>query len=664
MSETGTGKDQFLDLFVFETNQLLEQIEKIIINCEKTKSFREDDVNEIFRFMHTTKSSAAMMGYLSLSELAHSLEDLFALLRNNKNRSYDFHNFFTLTLAGVDAIKSFVSELENGTQPLESTNKLKEQIGLYIQELSSVDRLEPKVTKSKESMKLDDNTGNLPQYDLNVFFNDCGQSENIRSHLLAHTLKKYTTELITYPKELLKPGNSETIRKHGLHLLFNPSVLLSEIEEIVKSTVLLNRYTLEETAKIKDLQKRLESTYVQSMASLEQPKNAGASMHSDIMAVRVDKMDMLFNLVGEITISEAMVTKGHDLNALRADQFRRESERLSKLVKNLQDIVIEMRMVPLEHVFQKMNRTIISLADTLGKEISLEVYGETTEVDKKITEYLTDPLTHLIRNAADHGIEEKEERKRLGKPPKGIITLSANRVAGEVWVSVEDDGRGIDLQHIYSTAKEKGLVTKPFEEHSEKELFSYLLMPGFTTKEKVTELSGRGVGLDVVRENIARISGAVQIESKVGMGTKITLKIPLTLSIMGAMQVVIGKSVFSIPINMMKETIIPKDVKIVHHIDGNEIVMLRGQCYPVIRPEQQLGISGYEAISDGILILVEGHENSACLFVDKIVGQGQIVVKPLPAYIEKTKGCFSSCTVLGDGTISLIIDIKQLLNEF
>ena len=675
MSDLSTSRDQFLELFIFETNQLIEQLEKIIIGCEKTKSFNKDAVNEIFRIMHTTKSSASMMGFTDLANLAHSLEDLFAVIRNNGDLTYDFYAFFHLTLAGIDFIKSNMIDLENGNEPKNTSNDLEYQIRLLINGLNESlhnNQGSSAILDVLEYEKKQEETSNLPEYCLRIYFDECGQSENIRGHLLSHTLKRHTTELVNFPKELLENSQSAAkIRGNGFFIFFNTTLSRSKIEEIIGATLFLRSYELKKTVEISDEWKHsVETSSFSSAIIAEEAKNNGnehRDLHkrSDFMAVQVDKLDTLLNLVGEIVISESLVSKSPDLKGLHIDQFRRESDRLGKLVKNLQDIVIEMRMVSLENVFQKMSRTIISISNKLGKEITLEIYGENTEVDKKITEYLSDPLNHLIRNAADHGIENTEDRIKAGKPQKGTITISARQVAGEVWIIVEDDGKGIDRKVIYDKAMENGMASKPLEELSDKDIFAFVMMPGFSTKEKVTEFSGRGVGMDVVRENIEKIGGAVQIESKLGEGTRITLKIPLTLSIMGAMQVMIGASMLSIPITMIKESIIPSDVSITTNIDGKEIILLRGLCYPVIRLNRQLGIEGgFSNINDGILILVEGNEKSACLFVDKLIGQQQIVVKPLPVYIDQTKNAFSRCTILGDGSISLIMDINELLSEY
>lgn len=289
--------------------------------------------------------------------------------------------------------------------------------------------------------------------------------------------------------------------------------------------------------------------------------------------------------------------------------------------------------------------------------------GEDTEVDKNIIENISDPLMHLIRNSIDHGLETPEERRNKGKSETGKVVLEARNAGGEVIISVRDDGKGLDKSKIYEKAYSNKLTNKSESELSEKEIFSFIYQPGFSMKENITEFSGRGVGMDVVSKNIEKIGGIVETESKKDVGTTINLKIPLTLAIMDGMIVTVGYSSYIIPTIAIKESFKPKENEVITDPEGNEIILIRGKCYPVIRLHRKFGTqTNITSMPEGIIIMVEDENVSACLFADVLVGEQQVVVKPLPNYLKKVNG-LAGCTLLGDGSISLIIDIAALASN-
>ena len=290
--------------------------------------------------------------------------------------------------------------------------------------------------------------------------------------------------------------------------------------------------------------------------------------------------------------------------------------------------------------------------------------GEHTEVDKNIIEHISDPLMHMVRNALDHGIESNEERKESGKADKGKVTLSARTEAGKVWISVEDNGKGLDREKLLAKARKQGLLdeNKPDSAYSDKEVYQFITLPGFSTKEQVTEYSGRGVGMDVVVQNIQSIGGALEIDSTPGEGSTMSLKIPLTLAIVDGIVMETGNSSFVLETAVIKEFFSVTEDMMIHEPNGDEYVMIRGECFPVIRLGRWYDLKEeyQESVENGMMLILEVEEKKICLFVDRLIGEQEIVVKPIPAYIKKVKG-LSGCTQLGDGSIALILDPGGLI---
>ncbi|MDE5966821.1 MAG: chemotaxis protein CheA, partial [Lachnospiraceae bacterium] len=386
-----------------------------------------------------------------------------------------------------------------------------------------------------------------------------------------------------------------------------------------------------------------------------------------MISVNVEKMDSLMDLIGELVIAEAVVLQNPDLKAPGLDltNFQKASGQLSKITTELQEAIMSMRMMPLTNTFQKMRRIVFDISKKLGKDIELQVIGENTEVDKNIIEHISDPLMHLVRNSVDHGIEENvEDRTALGKPEKGTITLEARNEGGKVYVSVKDDGKGLNKEKLYAKAKANGLIgDKEFEDFEDKEIFQFITLPGFSTKEQVTEYSGRGVGMDVVVKDIQTIGGRLDINSEEGHGSEMTLIIPLTLAIINGIVVQVSDLSFVIETASVKEFIRLSEDSIVTQPSGEEVLVIRGQCYPFIRLNEKYQLSETKTrLEDGIVVVLEHDGKQVCVLIDKLIQEQEIVVKPIPSYIKKVKG-LSGCTQLGDGSIALILDIAGLIQS-
>ena len=393
---------------------------------------------------------------------------------------------------------------------------------------------------------------------------------------------------------------------------------------------------------------------------------AGGAQKQSLISVNLAKLDALHDIVGEIITTESMVISNPDLDGLELESFNKAARQLRKLTSELQDTVMSIRMVPLAGVFQKMNRIVRDMKKKLNKDVEFVMEGEDTEVDKSIVDSLQDPLMHLVRNCMDHGIEEHvEERTAEGKPAKGTLKLTAQNASGEVIITVSDDGAGIDPEKIMNKARKQGLLTKPESEYTEKEIQNIILLPGFSTNETVTEFSGRGVGMDVVKANVEKCGGSIIVDSKKGEGTTFIIKIPLTLAIIDGMEITVGDLVFTVPISTIRESFKAESSQILRDTKNNEMIMIRGVCYPILRMHEKFAIdTEITNLEDGILLLVETDNKSVCIFADKLIGEQQVVVKPFPAYLNKYKikgEGLSGCTIMGDGSISLIIDTNTLI---
>ena len=394
----------------------------------------------------------------------------------------------------------------------------------------------------------------------------------------------------------------------------------------------------------------------------KQPAKA-ASKSSAHKSIRVDleKLDILINLVGELVIAESMVTRHPAVEGNADESLSKAIHQLHRVSADLQDIAMSVRMVPLSATFRRVNRLIHDLSIKLKKPVKIELVGENTEVDKTVIESISDPLVHLVRNALDHGMETTEERLAIGKPENGTLRIEAKHESGEVWIVISDDGRGMDRFKILEKAVAKGMVTGDGSDMSDDDVHALIFQPGFSTATAVTDVSGRGVGMDVVRSNIEKINGRIDLQSTFGVGSTFTLRIPLTMAIIEGMLVKVGDTLYTIPILSIQESVRISQEHITITPDGQETYRLREELVPVLRLYKVFNQeTEVMELCDGILIVVEIGGKSVGLFVDDIVGQQETVIKGLSSYLGSSRG-ISGCTILGDGTVSLILDIPDLV---
>lgn len=404
---------------------------------------------------------------------------------------------------------------------------------------------------------------------------------------------------------------------------------------------------------------------VKKQKAKKSPAVHSKSSKDQFIRVDVDKVDKLISWIGELSIAEMMLIGSEDLKieGLNLSNFENTAHDVNRLLADIQKASMSLRMVPIKASFNKMTRLVHDLSSKMeDKDVRLVMIGEDTEIDKSVSELIVDPLMHMVRNSCDHGLESREEREKVGKKPLGTVKLEAKHVGGEVWIIIEDDGRGLNRDAILEKAITNGLIDiEKADQLKDQDIYRFIFAPGFSTAEQVTELSGRGVGMDVVSKNIEKIKGKIDLFSTPGKGTKTILKIPLTMSIIEGLLVRIGKAKYTIPLLSIIEGFQPQSESITVTMDGQEVVKVRDDLIPIVRLHDLYNIkSEYKNLEDGILVTVKDNEELYSLFVDEILEQQQAIVKPLPAHMGKVRGV-SGCTILGDGNISPIIDIGNIV---
>ncbi len=646
-----SGMESMLDMYIFETDQNIEQLEQIILSSEKSGTFTMEEINEIFRIMHTIKGSSAMMNYTDIAALAHSLEDAFYYLRESRPDHIDYASLSDLIFEGIDFMKLELDKIKNGNDPDGVAEALNQKVKVFLQFL-----MEPVDTRNV--------------YKAVIFFQDGCEMENIRAYTIIHNLQDLVEDITYYPNDILENNDAaEIIKEQGFQVSITTSHSFEEINDFFNQTIFLKELELSVVDNSNGSQTpegtvANEASPSVSSAHDKDSSDAHVSVQQSLISVNVDKLDKFMDLVGELVIAEAMVSHNPDLVDLELDNFGKAARQLQKITIELQDIAMSIRMVPLASTFHKMSRLVRDMCKKLNKNVELEIIGEDIEVDKNIIEHISDPLMHLVRNAIDHGVESEEERQAVGKIAPAKVILEARNSGSDVLVQVRDNGRGLLKAKIIEKAKQHNMLYKSEQDMTDREIYNLILLPGFSTNDQITEFSGRGVGMDVVTKNIESIGGSVLVDSAPNEGTTITLKIPLTLAIIDGMNIRVGKSRYTIPTTAIKESFRPNSKDVIKDPDGNEMIMVRGECYPIIRLHHLFGVKSDSTIlHQGIFIMIDYENKYYCLFADELLGKQQVVVKSLPKYIKnirKIRG-LAGCTLLGDGSISLILNLAGII---
>lgn len=714
--------DGMLDMYLFENEQLLEQLQERVLEQKDAECFDEDSINEIFRTMHTIKGSSGIMMFDNITAVSHKLEDVFYYLRESHPEHVPHLELVEHVLSVEDFISSELEKIRNGDPADGDSSEIIKDLDKFLEAIKN-GGTEKGVEPPPENVHVEPKhfyiapvaTSASRFYKIYLTFFQETEMANVHAYKVVYALKEVAEDILYSPEDIISdPSVSDTILEEGFRILLQAQCSEEEIRNIIgvgydiksvdvyeckaeeflqgfdfgdqeHEVIDLDSSVEEIDAKAAEKSAEGEESKPKEEKKPEKPQIAPGDFviksrepgkqkklakdkkgeKNAFISVNVKKMDQLMDLIGELVISESVVLQNPDLKVpgLNLDRFNKAAGQLSKISTDLQDVIMSMRMVSLSNTFQKMNRIVFDVSRKLGKDIEFEMVGENTEVDKNIIEKISDPLMHIVRNAVDHGIEEKAQRLESGKSEKGKVTLSAKTEAGKVWISVSDDGAGLDRTKILAKARKQGILedSKPDSAYSDKEVFQLITLPGFSTNEQVTEYSGRGVGMDVVVQNIQSIGGTLDIDSKAGLGSTMSLKIPLTLAIIDGIVMETGTSSFVLETGVIKEFVRVKEDMMIYEPNGDEYIMIRGECYPVLRLGRWYGLEQYcESVEDGVMLILEVENQRVCLLVDKLIGEQEIVVKPIPSYIKKVKG-LSGCTQLGDGSIALILDAAGLM---
>lgn len=709
--------------FVVDSKEMLEDTEPLLVELEE--NYDEEKINNIFRCFHSIKGGAGFLNLNSIQRLTHSAETLLDLFRKGKLEFASEHldimvtvcDQITTILLTVDAkltdegfdqeidricadIDDVIAGKKPVTRPKKESESVKEElitiptkdapvveeefeipitdemITQYVQEAESgFEKIEEILLILEkfgfEQKLLDDAYRLIHSFKGNSGFMNFKDLEKI-SHKVETvfdgmknkeipTTEEYVTVLFNVLDVIRSTVHQ--IAENGSPSVQSCAAVLELMDNIIPTLAPKKEITLEPSEdrsppEQEAAPKQEKAQTTERSAKTTDEKAISKSLQTDIR-VNLQKVDTVINLVGELMIVSQMITSNL---AGDSEKINRSSHQLNSLITELQDVAMSIRMIPLAGTFRKMVRLVRDLSKKSGKQVLFETRGEDTELDKTVVEQIADPLVHLVRNSIDHGIELPSEREKAGKPQAGKLIIEAKYEGNEVWINIIDDGKGLNRGKILAKAKERNLVTDEADEWPDSKVFKLIFEPGFSTAEKVTSVSGRGVGMDVVKRNIEKVKGHVDLKSVPGAGCTIGLRIPLTLAIIDGMLLRVGNAIYTAPLLAIRESVQVKPSQVTM-VEGKEVVMIRQQLIPVFRLHKLHNIKpDCEKLEDGILIILEHQDDVFGLFVDELLGQYQTVIKGLSDYLGKVSGV-SGCSILSNGDVSLILDVADLRKE-
>lgn len=684
MAKYEQSMEGMLDVFLFETNELLEKLDEILIRTE-SDTLGEEDVGEIFRIMHTVKGSAAMMGLHNVSKLAHSLEDLFSIIREDPNVQFDKPALYELLYAGSDGMKNEIENLSDESVPLtdftEQIAKNRAFAAAMKGEAPAAEAAPQQSAGEADGVFTADDGEDVLAF--RVMYQSSCLMPSIRAMVLLKHLKAVCELVSTIPADLDADSAGDEISAKGLVIKVKAASPEAVLEKLKNGINVENAVQIQRQAKKAEpaptpapssqTAQPTQPARSQQAAKPSAPTPAAAAKKHDdksgaMISVKLEKLDRLMTLATEIVIAESGVLHSRDLLPYRSEipNFYKSARELKKLTDELQDVVMSVRMVPVNTVFSKMNRVVRDMNKKLGKNVTLVIEGEDTEVDKSAADLLGDPLMHLVRNAVDHGIESPEERAAAGKTEQPTVTLSARYESNDALIEVRDNGAGMDPQKLLEKARSKGMLEKPEQEYTRRECLELIMKAGFSTNTEVTEFSGRGVGMDVVRKNLEKVGGALLVDSELGKGSVFTIRVPMSLSISDCMVIQLGGREYAVPVSAIKEIFRPKAEQLNVTPDGRETV-LSNKLYRMIRLSEHFGLEGCESDpQSGIILLCTAESGEAALMADGILEEMQIAIKPFSAYLSKfglKEAGFSGTSVLGDGSIIPVLDVNEIIKK-
>ncbi|ENO8414853.1 chemotaxis protein CheA [Vibrio mimicus] len=699
--------EQLRKIFHVECRENLETLERELLQLDPSEMDLEV-LNTIFRAAHSIKGGAGTFNLHEISEFTHAVETYLDLIRNQKKQ---------LTTQGIDTLlKSsdvIRNMLDSREQNTEIDEALKEQVSAELQMLlaepsTASAEIEPQQLQSTMATNTAELTaaegwqihfvphqtlfysGNDPLRILRELRELGTQCQIEMHHQALPELAELDPELcyLSWTIRLMGDVSENEVRELFEWVEDECDLALQPLHSSVQELADTEASELAETPETELASARTEPeeplqpvvacessspekaplVEVASSPSKAEAANKPAKMESSVSSIRVDieKVDNLINLVGELVITQSMLTElGNDFSMDKLDKLKAGLAQLLQNSKDLQENVLNIRMLPMSFAFSRFPRLVRDLCGRLGKKVDLQIQGEQTELDKTVLERIVDPLVHLVRNGIDHGVEMPEVRLAKGKPETGVITLKAFHQGGSIIVEISDDGAGIDCDKLWRKAVEKG-VLEPQTQRSDltdKQIINLIFAPGFSTAEQVSDISGRGVGMDVVRRNIEELGGQIEVESELGRGSRFTISLPLTLAILDGQLVKVADQVYVIPLLTIVESIQINIGSVKHAAGGIELYRLREENIPILRLQDELAMGRSGSLEKRLLCFVESAGHRVGLLVDDLLDQQQVVIKSLESNYAKVAG-ISGATILGDGSVSLILDIPGLITHF
>jgi two-component system chemotaxis sensor kinase CheA len=648
---------EMIDSFISETNDLLDNVEGNLLEVEKDPE-RIQYIDEAFRDIHTVKGNAGFFGFEDIEKQCMDIESTMDTVR--KRRKKADNNLVTTLLDKVDSVRNAVRQLGKSSQPGKdgSTEKGAEKTGSP----EGGEEQAPESEKGEEPAPGPEDSEE-PLQETGPPSGEAAPGPEGGEEPIPGTAGAEEPTPAAEAREIEGKGPEFEggYKPLGDVLVDMGATSRDSIERALdKQQKKLGEILVEQGSASEDVvQEALEEQEVQK----ETRKDETYKIKRKDIRVDMAKLDRLFDLMGELITAEAMVVSHPELEGKKVENFRKAAGSMSKITRSMQEITMAIRMIPLEGLFNKMRRLVRDLARKFDKKIDLSITGQDTEMDRNVIEEISDPLVHIIRNAIDHGIEDSEKRKAAGKEETGSIALSAKYEGNEIWITVDDDGGGLSREKIIKKAVDNGIVSGDPEELSDEEVWQLIFEPGFSTADQVSEISGRGVGMDVVRKNIEKLRGKIDIQSVQGQGSTITLKIPLTLAIIDGINFTIGNMQYSLAIDDVVEFQKIEEQKVTQTTDSLQVINLRGEIIPVVKLHEFFDIeTGVQHVWEGTTIIVQARGKKAALLVDEVVGYKQIVIKRLPEYLEGMRAV-SGCSIMGNGDVTLIIDVGSLIRE-
>lgn len=645
---------QYLSLFLEESAENIENLNQLMLELEKEPENGEL-LSEIFRGAHTLKGMAATMGFKNIAELTHSMENVLDKLRN---KTMDVSSeLITVLFECMDTLERMIGDVTNGGSDgadcSEIMNKLNNILNNKQPEIKKGTDAELRLNVYDIDVLKEAQKRLFNAYEISVDLRKDCQMKSARAFLVFNNLQQYgeITKSVPSAEDIEKEQIGDTIRLIYISQRENDFIknVIESISEIDKVSV--------ENVDFEKLQKPEPVSPAQKAPEDKGQKEAPAHTQKISQSVRVDldRLDKLMNLVGELVIHRTRLEEISASNHLA--ELNETLEQVGRITSDLQDLVMKVRMMPLDRVFSRLPRMVRDLSTELNKDINFTIKGQETELDRTVIDELGDSIIHLLRNAVDHGVETREERLEAGKNPVGNVTVTAYQEGNKAVIKVEDDGKGLDINRIKQKAIQKGIDIGGM---SDKDIVNLIFLEGFSTSDKVTDVSGRGVGMDVVRTKVNSIGGSIDIKTKKNEGTTFTIHLPLTLSIIQALLVNSGKQTFAISLGFI-EKVISVDKNTIKYSNNREVAVYMGDVIPVIRLSERLGVHA-ENPDKGFLVIVKVGDKCAGLIVDSLVGQQEIVIKPLGKSLKNVKG-YTGATILGNGRVTLILDVVSIITE-